>query len=256
MPPLSQAQLDAFARDGYLHVSAMIPPAELAAPDRDAMLLIQRGLGGRFEDKRWIYSRDAEDIEGPCLYRINGLVDADMPASFKALLAYPALLQAVSQLVRGDYFVASVHALVFKLPHRGRPIVWHQDPVKMYRFPVFNIDIYLDQAHPENGGLWVIPGSHLTGYHDGQETPGFIESWTQGKAEDAPGAITVITQPGDVVFHATTLVHGSFWNRTDTLRRTIYYHMDHWRDVRLAGDRWPQRLFREAQQSTAAAIRK
>ncbi len=253
--PLSAEQLGAFARDGFLHVAGLVPESELAAPDRDSLELIERGIAGPFGDERWRYQEDAENGKDHCLYRVNHLAATDMPPSFQVLLAYPRLLAAIGQLVDGDDFAASVHALVFKLPLHGAPARWHQDPVKVFRFPVFNVDIYLDDASTDNGCVRAFPGSHLAGHHSPAESPDFIESWTGGGDEaSARGAVAIPAKRGDVIFHATTLVHGSPWNRSEDLRRTIYFHIDHRRDVELAGDRWPQRQFAEAREVTARAV--
>ena len=253
--PLSADQLGDFARDGFLHVPGLVPESELAAPDRDSLELIERGVAGPFGDKRWRYQEDVEKGKEHCLYRVNDLAAADMPPSFQVLLAHPRLLAAIHQLVDGDDFAASVHALVFKLPRHGAPARWHQDPVKVFRFPVFNVDIYLDDATTDNACVRAFPGSHLAGHHDPAESPAFIESWTGGGDEaSAGGAVAIPAKRGDVIFHATTLVHGSPWNRSEDLRRTIYFHIDHRRDVELAGDRWPQHQFPQARQVTARAI--
>ena len=253
--PLSRRQLQDFAANGFLHVSSMVPERELAAPDRDSLALIERGADGPVDDERWRYGSDPAFGKAHCLYRVNDLAAADMPSSFQVLLAYPPLLAAVRQLVNGDEFAASVHALVFKLPRHGVPARWHQDPVKVFRFPVFNMDIYLDEATVDNGCLRVFPGSHLTGYHAPDRCPGFLPSWTNGSDENAAkDAIPVPAKRGDVILHATTLIHGSPWNRSADLRRTVYFHFDHRPDVELAGDRWPQRQFAEARAVTAGAI--
>lgn len=228
--PLSPAQLDSFKINGFLHIPGLIPAHELKAVQDDTWDLIQKGLETQLDDPTYCYGADASDKGRKCLFRINHLLDHHGHASFKLLLAYPPLLQAVAQAVGNDHFASTVHSTVFKIPHRGYPVPWHQDPVQVRRWPVFNVDIYLDEANPDNGGLYVIPGSHLAGFHGSRE---FVESWTQGKEEDAPGAIPVLTQPGDVLFHSTTVLHGSFWNRSNSLRRTIYFHIDHWNDVTL-----------------------
>lgn len=251
-PVLTQAQLDSFKRDGFLHIPGLIPPHELEAVQRDTHEMIQRGIDGNPPDKTYLYGEDATDANRKCLFRINGLLNEHKQESFRLLLAYPRLLTAISQAVGGDHFVSSVHSIVFKIPHRGFPVPWHQDPVKVCRFPVFNVDIYLDEANPGNGGLWAIPGSHLAGYHGTRE---FVNNWTEGKEEDAPGAVPVNTKPGDVVFHATSVLHGSFWNRSSSLRRTIYFHIDHLKDVLLqTPGAFPQGSYLWAQDVTAAAV--
>ena len=226
--PLTEDRLTFFRTNGFLHIPGLIPAEELEAVQRDTWEMIQKGIDDELDDPTYCYGKDAQDNGRRCLFRINGLINHHGNESFKLLLAYPPLLGAISQAVNDTPFVSSVHSCVFKIPHRGYPVPWHQDPVPIYHFPIFNVDIYLDEAHPDNGGLHVLPGSHLSGYHG---NPEFIRAWTKGKEEDAPGAIPVHTQPGDVLFHAASVIHGSFWNRTDSLRRTIYYHIDHLDDI-------------------------
>ena len=253
--PLTQSQLDAFVRDGFLHIPGFIPESELTQPDSDSMALIERGLNDHEVDDRWLYQDDPETGQDHCHYRIDGILKDDMPPSFQMLMAYPPLLKAVSQLMNGDHFATSVHSLVFKLPHHGVPALWHQDPVRIFRFPVFNVDIYLDEATTENGCLRVFPGSHLAGYQNPRHHPEFINSWTGGNDEaSASDAVAVPTQRGDVIVHATSVIHGSPWNRSADLRRTIYYHFDHRSDVQLAGQRWPQAVFDDAVAITRKAI--
>jgi ectoine hydroxylase-related dioxygenase (phytanoyl-CoA dioxygenase family) len=114
--------------------------------------------------------------------------------------------------------------------------------------------VYLDESNEANGCLYVIPGSHLAGPLPEDRRRQVIDSWTRGRTTDAPGAIPVIARPGDVVVHATTVLHGSFENTSDSMRRTVYYHCDHLADVKLAGDQWPQRDFPKALQQTRAAV--
>lgn len=226
--PLTENQLTSFRTNGYLHIPGLIPDRELEAVQRDTGNMIQKGVDTEVDDPTYCYGKDAKDDDRRCLFRINGLISHHGHESFKLLLAYPPLLGAISQAVNHAPFVSSVHSCVFKIPHRGYPVPWHQDPVPIYHFPIFNVDIYLDEANSGNGGLYVLPGSHLGGYHG---NPQFIRAWSKGKEDDAPGAIPVHTQPGDVLFHATSLIHGSFWNRSDSLRRTIYYHINHLDDI-------------------------
>jgi ectoine hydroxylase-related dioxygenase (phytanoyl-CoA dioxygenase family) len=226
--PLTDEQLGAFRRDGFLHIPGLVPADELKAMQDESAAMIQKGIDGPFGDESYQYGRDAQDADKQCLFRINGLIRQHNMRSAKLLLAYPKLLEAISQACDGDHFVSQVHSLVFKIPHRGYPVPWHQDPVPVYRWPVFNVDVYLDEATTDNGCLYAIPGSHLAGYHG---KPDFIRAWTKGKEHDAPGAVAVPTKPGDVVFHATSVLHGSFWNRAKSMRRTCYFHINHLSDV-------------------------
>jgi hypothetical protein len=207
--------------------------------DVDSKELIERGMAGPFGDSRWDYGEFPNDpAVGPVPRRINGLADDDMPPSFRLLMAYPPLLAAASALMGGGCIAAAVPgALVYKVPRRGFPVPWHQDPVVVRRFPTFNVDVYLDKSDEANACVWAIPGSHLGGYHEDQKA--LVHSWTKGVAAGdetpPPGAVPVLTEPGDVLVHATSVLHGSGWNRSDRLRRTLYYHFDSWEDVNLGG---------------------
>jgi len=223
---LSEEQVDFFYLNGYLKIPGLFPEDELKDAQRDSKEMIERGLEEEVMDPSYLYGEDGDGRK--CLFRINDLLTRHKKYnSFKCLLAYPRLLKAISEAVRDDYFVSSVHSLVFKIPRRGYPVPWHQDPVTVFRYPVFNVDVYLDESSPENGCVYVLPKSHLGGYHD----PKFVKALVQGKETDVRGALPVQTEPGDVIFHATSIVHGSFWNRSKDLRRTIYFHIDHLEDI-------------------------
>lgn len=250
--PLSQEQLDSFRLNGFLHIPQLVPQHELEAAQRDTEVLIQRGHDEQLDDSNYNYGADASDKGRKCLFRIDNLISHFGNESFKMLLAYPPLLRAIQQAVGEDHFVPTMASCVFKIPHRGYPVPWHQDNIDVYRFPVFNVDVYLDEATPDNGCLYAIPGSHLAGYHG---DPEWVQSWTQGKEYDAPNAIPIVTKPGDVIFHSTTVLHGSFWNRSNSMRRTIYFHIDHLQDVNLRPEEKRNvELYLKGQQLTAEAI--
>lgn len=249
MENISDAQVRDFKVDGFLHLPGFIPPSELEPVVRDADALVNKGRGGYFGDDRYDYSN-----RGKTLRRINALFEPDMPESFQLLLAYPPLMGAIGRLMDGDAFASSVHAMVVKAPREGAAVPWHQDPVHVHRFPAFNVDVYLDASNEDNGCLYVIPGSHLAGLFPDARREEVLQSWTRGKTTDAPDAVPVVCQPGDVVVHATTVLHGSYENHSETIRRTVYYHCDHLEDVKLAGDHWPQRDFAKAMEQTKAAV--
>lgn len=83
---------------------------------------------------------------------------------------------------------------------------------------------YLTGSRPEHGGLWVIPDSHKIDYElpDGFEPVngrksfkriGAEEGWYHGL--DVPGAIPVITEPGDLIIFTTETFHAAGPNRID-----------------------------------------
>ena len=203
--PVSADDVAFFRANGYLLVKSLVPPSELVDVDRDSMALIERGEHGPFGDARWNYGDDPDDAS-PIPRRINGLADDDMPPSFQLLLAYPPLLATAAALMadangESRAFAAGVPgALVYKVPHRGFPVPWHQDPVVIRRYPAFNVDVYLDDSDEDNACVYALPGSHLGGYFP---TPEHVEAWTGGlEGPDVPGAVPVVAAPGGKYSHS------------------------------------------------------
>jgi ectoine hydroxylase-related dioxygenase (phytanoyl-CoA dioxygenase family) len=83
--------------------------------------------------------------------------------------------------------------------------------------------VFLDDAHEGNGGLEVVPGSHLGGVRPGGSKRGF------GSLEMPPDAVPdgelrmVEVEAGSVVFFGSLLVHRSLPNRSGGDRRTLLY---------------------------------
>jgi phytanoyl-CoA hydroxylase len=103
----------------------------------------------------------------------------------------------------------------------GTPLPWHQDvsldwPSSVQ--PELAIWFSLDEASAASGSLQVIPGSHRHGaIRGGHLLPTELES------QYAPDSqvLTVETQPGDVLFFHSALLHRSGINATDAPRRAI-----------------------------------
>ncbi len=122
--------------------------------------------------------------------------------------------------------VALIQSMLYvKRPEaKGQP--WHQDE----RFTptmdrsLVTVWIAIDPATVENGCVNVLPGSHLKGmlYQTsflGHDNPEWVRS------EEIPGvagpAIPLELEPGDVAFFSGYIIHGSFRNRSNALRRSI-----------------------------------
>jgi ectoine hydroxylase-related dioxygenase (phytanoyl-CoA dioxygenase family) len=61
--------------------------------------------------------------------------------------------------------------------------------------------------------------------------------------------------PGDVILHATSLIHGSPWSFSAALRRTICFHFNQFNDVRLQDKAyWTRASYLKDQARLQAAI--
>ena len=228
---LSEHQLLEFRANGILHIPGLIPESVYGPVRDDLGRMIDAGKEAPGPDYTYLHFESSSGRSW--LYRINELIGTHELESVKLMLAYPPLLSAVYQAMGRGNFASTAAAVVLKMPNSEAPVGWHQDPVPVHRWPVFDTDIYLDESDPDNGGLWAIPGSHLGGYHASQRKE-LIESYTRGcEGGEVDGAVPVVAQPGDVNFHANSVVHGSFASKSPRLRRTLYFHWDSYDDVAL-----------------------
>ncbi|HET7571694.1 MAG TPA: phytanoyl-CoA dioxygenase family protein [Gaiellaceae bacterium] len=215
---LTQTQLDAFHRDGFLVVRGLFDAAEIeelraAAAQVQADAVAGKGEGHSFRE-----------VDGERRYfRTDGLWD--LHPAFRRATVKPELLAAVGQCV-GHPFLPINDSIVVKLPGSGVPIEWHQDPpyydpatafAETFAVPNFDVDVYLDVADLETGCLFGIPGHHLVGRTH-------VERFAEEDLFAHPDAVALEMAPGDVLFHALSAPHGSRANEGRTIRRVFYLH--------------------------------
>lgn len=128
-------------------------------------------------------------------------------AAFRAATVNPVVLTAVGQCV-GHPFMPVNDTVVIKVPHGGPAVVWHQDPpysrsnprAATFGVPDFVCDIYLDETTVENGCVHGCP--------DG--TSSVMSITLIGRTMNCspcPDAVALEVEPGDALFHATSVPH-------------------------------------------------
>lgn len=225
---LSQDQIDAFWRDGYLTVENAVTPDQLKA--MQAMMAEwaeeSRGhtepYGPPTIDGRPRFDMGAEhSAEQPALRRINN--PSDLYGPFQAAMEHSAMTDMVTDLIGPD--VKFHHCKINqKLPGAATEVHYHQD----FPFtPHTNDDIVtallmLDDVDEENGCLKVVPGSHkgpIYSLFDGDTFTGRMadDATAAMKAKDVP----VTGKAGSVCLMHTRLAHGSDPSRS-TRPRGLY----------------------------------
>lgn len=154
----------------------------------------------------------AQRENGEVMFRVNYLHNKGQQASLE-LLGSPEVL-GVAESLCGPNFVPTYESMVFKQRGDGEQIPWHQDAAHPRRYRVFNFDLYLDASRVGAGALRVIPGSQKQ-IHDACAVRE-VHGW------NAPGAVDVEMQPGDVLLHDVMILHGSEPTSGQALRRTVY----------------------------------
>lgn len=224
---------EAFARDGFVNAGRVLDESELDELRDDVE---------RFADMTMRKSRPAE---GPLPfvdelghdpatrhYRMIGICAAS--DAFARLIRNPKITAVASRLM-GDADLVQYwgDALQYKPPAEGGPVNWHQDgPRHLGIGPARRIItawVALDDADPESGCMWMVPGSHKWG--------GKIQYLSQFKNLREREEIGNILPPpgldpdqwrapepqpvraGEVHFHHAFTWHSSPINRSARLRR-------------------------------------
>jgi len=207
---LTEEQIRFFDEQGYLILRNWVTGELLERLQAAGHRWIERGLedGGANRDHLF-----AQREAGRVMWRVDYVHDKGEPVSLE-LLGSPQVL-GVAESLCGPNFVPTYESMVFKFEGDGEQVPWHQDAVHPRTRRIFNFDLYLDESRVGGGALRVIPGS--------QGAPADICALTDEHGWDAPDAIQVEMQPGDVLLHDVMVVHGSERAQGKKLRRTIYY---------------------------------
>lgn len=215
---ITDEQAQYFLDNGFLVIRNVLRGEELKLVQDEMMKLVDRGIAADKNDPYYpdyLYKRNSRTGEN-VFARVEYVIDkSDV---MKALLGHPFILRSVEKL-QGRNFIPTWDSMVLKIPNDGAVVEWHRDAEPPYGSddprPIFNVDFYLDEADLQTC-LWVIPGSN---------------HWTKEEADarcrregfDTSDAIPVPMQPGDVIFHDITVLHGSPEGQGNPLRRTVYY---------------------------------
>jgi len=235
MPDLSQAQIDAFWRDGYLLVEDAVSPDQLAA--------LREVFDGWVEDSRSHREDYGETMDGrarfdlepghstvaPALRRVQS--PEEVSDVYLSVMRDARTVDIVADLL-GPNLKFHHGKVNSKQPGAATKVKFHQDfPFQ----PMTNDDLitallFVDEVTEENGPLEVVPGTHkgplYSLWHEGQFTGAVADD-----VYDAhKGNIVKCTGPaGAVCLMHSSLLHGSAPNLSDqprTLYIATYYAED------------------------------
>src|SRR5262245_11056316 len=162
---LTDRQIEAYRRDGYLVIPRLIEGEQLAELRALSDRIVAEASGIAQSDELY----DLEASHSAALPRVRRL----KPTIFKrytffhGLVRDPKITAILAELLGPDI---RQHGgkLNMKSAGYGSPVEWHQD---WAFYPHTNDDvlatgIYLDDCDQDNGPLMVLPGSHLGPTHD------------------------------------------------------------------------------------------
>ncbi|HEU5103901.1 MAG TPA: phytanoyl-CoA dioxygenase family protein [Roseiflexaceae bacterium] len=215
-----------FHANGYLVIHNAFSPAEVAGA-LDGLLDL---IAGRHPGYRGVqYEKHARDLiatlpdeqKQDSVRKLWKMVEYE--SRIAALARHPRLTDLLARLI-GDAPELFQDQALLKPPLIGREKPWHQDNAYFNLPPettVVGVWIALDEATPENGCMFVIPGSHRAGpvIHFKRRDWQICDT---DVAADA--AWTVPLKPGGCLIFHGLLHHGTPPSRSPQRRRALQFH--------------------------------
>jgi ectoine hydroxylase-related dioxygenase (phytanoyl-CoA dioxygenase family) len=159
---------------------------------------------------------------------------------FNEFVRQPRLVELLGGILGPDVD-CFLSQFIFKLPGAlGQP--WHQDAFyfPFDRGPQVGAWLALTETTPENGPLWVLPGSHTEPLHDAvRDTREHANmAYVEIVDHDTSTAFPVLLNPGDLVVFHSHLFHKSSDNTADFMRAAMVYHFGAGGTVDQSEEKW------------------
>jgi phytanoyl-CoA hydroxylase len=223
---IDDEQIALFHEQGYLVIHDAFTGTEVASALAGLLDLI----GGVYPKYRGIqYEKNARDLVATLpgeqrqdvVRKLFKMVECEQRIA--ALAQHPSMITVLARLI-GDTPLLFQDQALLKPPLIGREKPWHQDNAYFNLPPettVVGVWIALDQATPENGCMYVIPGSHRAGPVVHFKRRDWQICDTDVAANEA---WTVPLKPGGCLFFHGLLHHGSPPSRSPQRRRALQFH--------------------------------
>jgi phytanoyl-CoA hydroxylase len=216
-------RLNDFHDQGYFIVPGLLAPEEVAELREEFMALHSSGpIPGHFSPKPQVPGQPYDILlDYPRIMHPHQVNDVALRYLLDTRVA------AVIRDLLEEEPIAAQSMFYFKPPGaRGQAL--HQDNFYLRVEPGTCVAAWvaLDRVDRANGGLEVVPGTHLMDLFCPEEADADV-SFTREYVPPPPGLerVPVDMEPGDVLFFNGSLVHGSEPNSTaDRFRRSFICH--------------------------------
>ena len=232
---MNAAQVTSFVKDGYLIVPGLVTPAELEELKQDTVKLARGGYPCPQLKPLPATMTDAEVLQNIlCIHQPHCV----SPTMLK-YVQHPGICAVLSRITAAhlphwDGRVKCMQSMLFVKPPGFQGQAWHQDEVYIPTRDrsLIGAWIAIDDATIPNGCLWVVPGSHRTGYlfpQKAHDNPDEFDFSQESYGFDEKAEVPVEVKAGTVVFFNGYLLHQSRKNRSQIYRRVLVNHyMNAW----------------------------
>jgi hypothetical protein len=227
---VSVEQVRFFVENGYLAVPEVMRPDELEELKRDTVTIAR---GGYPCESLKPLPEDLSDDE-----ILDAILCIHQPHFISPIMEkyvrHPKVCGILSQITAAhlpywDGSVKCMQSMLFVKPPNFQGQAWHQDEIYIPTRDrsLIGAWIAIDDATVENGCLWILPGSHRTGYlypqrpHNNPDEFDFAE---ESYGFDESGEVPVEVKAGTVVFFNGYLLHRSRKNHSRMYRRVLVNH--------------------------------
>jgi phytanoyl-CoA hydroxylase len=223
---VNDEQIALFHQQGYLVVHDAFTNTEV----NDALAGLLDLIGGMYPAYRGVqYEKNTRELiatlpneqKQDSVRKLFKMVEYE--ERIAALARHPQMIALLARLV-GDTPELFQDQALLKPPLIGREKPWHQDNAYFNVPPdtaVVGVWIALDQATPENGCMYVIPGSH----REGPVIHFKRRDWQICDTDvAADNAWTVPLKPGGCLIFHGLLHHGTPPSRSPQRRRALQFH--------------------------------
>ncbi len=228
--PLSPAELALYARDGFLLREGVLDAREVAALTAALDAALARARGATVPEV-------VREPGGDAVRSIFAVHDAD---PWRALAQDPRLSGAARQVLGGEVYVHQSR-INLKPGFEGKDFYWHSDfetwhvEDGMPRMRAVSFSVLLDDNHPYNGPLMLLPGSHkhyvrCVGATPDEHFKASLRRQEYGVPDRdslawlwARCGVAIPTGPaGSVLMFDCNTMHGSNSNITPLSRRNVF----------------------------------
>ena len=270
---LSDIQISQYHEDGYLVLEDAIEKAQIEKLKTAALQIVDdfdinsnravfstsdrdSGRDDYFfdsaENVHCFLEEGALDHDGvllkPVRLAINKIGHAmhDLNPAFRAFCQQPLFGQVLRDI---GYMAPTLWQTmyIFKQPHIGGEVRWHQDGSYLISEPstVTGIWIAIEDANRDNGCLWVQPGGHRSPLReiyqvDWTKREGVLTDLDRSPWPDTDEAVAVEVPLGSMVIFHDHMPHYSSQNWSDFSRHAFTLHVAE-KTARWSGSNWLQR---------------
>ncbi len=209
MNPLSQKQLFDYEKDGYLILPSVLAPSDIAEIHKEILEHLNDVEARFVEDEAYQKIR---------MYRRFAVGLHIKKEKIRTFVSSPIFKEIGKAFIGNEVDLFGTSTIV-KSEGRNRSIDWHQDLAYDKGQDLSRIICWtsITESHPENGGLFIFPGSHKLGLQPHEKSE-LYERDVQTIGVDEKKALPLHLEKGQIIVLHPLVIHGSSENRTNSDR--------------------------------------